>query len=80
MSNPFGSNNPFDVGGGGGTGPPGPPGPAATIEIGTTTTVPPGTPAEVTNSGTAQHAVLDFKIPGLPAGTIWDFGETLWDT
>lgn len=47
--------------------PPGPPGVAATVTIGTVTTGAPGTPAEVTNSGTAQNAVLNFTIPqGLP--------------
>lgn len=47
--------------------PPGPPGAAATITIGTVTTGAPGTPAQVTNSGTSQNAVLNFTIPqGLP--------------
>lgn len=47
--------------------PPGPPGAAATITIGTVTTGAPGTPAQVTNSGTAQNAILNFTIPqGLP--------------
>ena len=47
--------------------PPGPPGSAATVTIGMVTTGAPGTPAEVTNSGTAQNAVLNFTIPqGLP--------------
>ena len=47
--------------------PPGPPGAAATVTIGMVTTGAPGTPAEVTNSGTAQNAVLNFTIPqGLP--------------
>ena len=41
----------------------GAPGEAATIEIGTVTTGAPGTEAEVTNSGTATHAILDFVIP-----------------
>lgn len=44
-------------------GAPGTPGQAATITVGTTTTVPPGTPANVTNTGTAQAAVFDFDIP-----------------
>lgn len=50
--------------------PPGPPGAAATITIGTVTTGAPGTPADVTNSGTAQNAVLNFTIPqGLPGSS-----------
>ena len=44
-------------------GPPGPPGAAATVTVGSTTTGEPGTQAQVTNSGTAQNAVLDFTIP-----------------
>lgn len=35
----------------------------ATIKVGTTTTVPYGTPASVTNSGTDTDLVLDFAIP-----------------
>lgn len=50
--------------------PPGPPGAAATVTVGTVTTGAPGTPAEVTNSGTAQNAVLNFTIPqGLPGAS-----------
>lgn len=41
----------------------GPAGQAATITIGTTTTGEPGTEAQVTNSGTAQDAILNFTIP-----------------
>lgn len=42
---------------------------AATVEVGTVTTGAPGTEASVTNSGTANAAVLDFTIPrGDPAG------------
>ena len=33
------------------------------MEIGTVTTGEPGTPAQVTNSGTQSEAVLDFVIP-----------------
>ena len=43
--------------------PPGPAGAAATITIGTVTTGAPGTPAQVTNSGTPQNTVLNFTIP-----------------
>lgn len=39
------------------------PGTAATIQVGTTQTVQPEENAEVTNSGTATAAVLNFKIP-----------------
>ena len=41
----------------------GDPGQAATIQVGTVTTGEPGTPAEVTNSGTENAAVFDFVIP-----------------
>ena len=41
----------------------GDPGTAATIQVGTTQTVQPEENAEVTNSGTANAAVLNFKIP-----------------
>lgn len=41
----------------------GPAGNAATITVGTTTTVPAGTPALVTNAGTANAALLNFAIP-----------------
>ena len=47
----------------GDTGETGPAGQAATITIGTTTTGEPGTEAQVTNSGTAQDAILNFTIP-----------------
>ncbi len=36
---------------------------SATVTVGTTTTGAPGTNASVTNSGTAQNAVLNFTIP-----------------
>ena len=48
------------------TGVPGPqglPGDAATIAVGTTSTLTPGTPATVTNSGTSSSAVFNFGIP-----------------
>ena len=44
-------------------GPQGPEGQAATVTVGTVTTGAPGTDAAVTNSGTAQAAVLDFTLP-----------------
>ena len=49
-------------------GPIGPPGAAATIQVGTTTTVAAGTPASVLNGGTANAAVLNFLIPQGPQG------------
>jgi hypothetical protein len=53
----------FPGGGGGGAGPPGQ---AATITIGATTTLGPGAPASVTNSGTSSAAIFNF---GIPTGT-----------
>ena len=56
----------------GNLGPTGPAGTAATVSIGAVTTLAPDAPATVTNSGTAQAAVLNFGIPqGAtgPAGT-----------
>lgn len=50
-------------------GPVGPPGAAATIRIGTTTTLAPGEPAAVTNSGTESDVVLNFGIPRGPDGS-----------
>src|SRR2546428_3702667 len=46
---------------------PGLPGTAATVTVDRTTTVAPGTPASVINSGTSSAAVLNFTIPqGVP--------------
>lgn len=42
---------------------PGSTGPAGDVTVGTTTTGAPGSSAAVTNSGTPQHAVLNFTIP-----------------
>ena len=61
-------------GGTGATGPQGAPGEAATVEIGSVTTGAPGTSAEVTNSGTAKAAVLNFTIPQGPQGAKGDTG------
>jgi len=47
----------------GSVGPSGATGSAATVQIGTVTTGAAGTSASVTNSGTAQAAVLNFTIP-----------------
>jgi hypothetical protein len=41
---------------------------ATTVQVGTTTTVPAGTPASVTDSGTPTAAVLNFRIPQGPQG------------
>ena len=53
----------------------GPAGASATIEVGTTTTLPSGASASVTNSGTSSEAVLDFAIPQGPKGDKGDTGE-----
>ena len=47
----------------GATGATGPVGPGATVTVGTVSTTAYGNMAEVTNSGTATDAVLDFVIP-----------------
>jgi len=47
----------------------GPTGPAATVAVGTTTTLSPGASATVTNSGTSSAAVLNFGIPQGQTGT-----------
>lgn len=44
-----------------------------TVQVGTTTTLPAGSDATVTNSGTANHLVLDF---GIPEGEKGDKGDT----
>lgn len=43
-------------------------GDAATVSVGTTTTVNYGTPAEVVNAGTTADAVLNFTLPSGPVG------------
>jgi len=53
-----------------GPGPPGPPGQAATIAVGTTTTVAYPTPSAVVNSGTSSAAVFDFTLSRGPAATV----------
>jgi hypothetical protein len=45
------------------------PGQAATVTIGTTTTLPAGSNATVTNSGTSTNAILNFGIPRGADGT-----------
>ncbi|QHN04617.1 hypothetical protein FTO74_15540 [Granulicella sp. WH15] len=47
----------------GAAGPAGPTGAAASVQIGTVTTGPPGSSAVVTNSGSATAAVLNFTLP-----------------
>ena len=53
---------------------PGADGQAATISVGTTTTLPPGSPATVENTGTSSAAVLNF---GIPRGADSDVRELL---
>lgn len=53
----------------------GPSGKAATVKIGTVTTLPPGSKATVHNSGTETDAVLDFGIPRGADGTGGDGGD-----
>lgn len=54
----------------------GPQGPGATVTAGTVTTAVYGTPAQVTNSGTATDAVLDFVIPqGAPGESVTDMSS-----
>jgi hypothetical protein len=55
-------STPSDFGGSG------PPGIAATISVGNVATVPFGSPAIVTNAGTANAAILNFQIPAGPKG------------
>lgn len=39
-------------------------GAAATVEVGTVETTPPGNNVQITNAGDEHHAVLNFKMPG----------------
>lgn len=57
-----------DKGDTGATGPQGPQGNAATVSVGSTTTLPVGYDATVTNTGSVYNAVLDFGIPQGPQG------------
>jgi hypothetical protein len=59
----------------GGAGPTGPTGTAATVTLGTVTTLAAGSPATVSNSGTAQAAVLNFGIPQGAAGAAGSGGS-----
>lgn len=60
-------------------GPAGADGKAATISIGTVTTLPAGSQATVVNSGTENAAIFDFGIPKGDGGTISQL-ETLYDS
>lgn len=57
-----------DKGDTGSQGPQGPQGNAATVSVGSTTTLPVGYDATVTNTGSIYNAVLDFGIPQGPQG------------
>lgn len=62
----------------GATGAKGDTGEAATIEVGTVTTVPYGQTANVVNSGTEQAAVFDFTIPqGRPGQQVTEMDNLL---
>ena len=68
-------------------GQPGPQGEAATIEVGTVTTLPAGSAATVTNVGTESAAVFDFGIPkgdkgdpGSGPGSTTYWGDIYGDT
>ncbi|HEY6388718.1 MAG TPA: DNRLRE domain-containing protein, partial [Candidatus Acidoferrum sp.] len=66
---PQGSQGPAGATGAtGATGGTGAPGSAATLQVGTTMTVPAGTPASALNGGTPNAAVLNFLIPQGPIG------------
>lgn len=60
----------------GATGPTGPAGAAATVSVGTTTTLAAGSPATVTNSGTTAAAILNFGVPAGPTGPAGPAGAT----
>jgi hypothetical protein len=60
----------------GSTGPTGPAGTSPTLSIGTITTLAAGSSATVTNSGTAQDAVLNFGIPQGATGPAGGSGTT----
>lgn len=60
------------------TGPQGPQGDAATISIGTTTTIAYTLPAAVTNSGNTKAAIFNFAIPQGTPGTNGTNGDTGW--
>ena len=59
----------------GDTGATGAAGSPASVTVGTTTTGRPGTSAMVTNVGTAQNAVLNFRVPQGPKGDTGNDGQ-----
>ena len=61
----------------GSAGPAGPQGPAATIAVGTTTTLPAGSNATVENVGTSTAAVFNFGIPRGSSGG-GGGGDAMW--
>lgn len=65
-----------DKGDTGATGPQGPQGNAATVSVGSTTTLPVGQDATVENVGTLYNAVLNFGIPQGPRGPQGATGAT----
>lgn len=83
-TNEQGLENPVPVNIKGPQGEPGQPGvdgQAATIQVGAVTTLEPGQPATVTNTGTDTAAVLNFGIPrgenGSGGGTPYEIGDGL---
>jgi hypothetical protein len=54
----------------------GPSGAAATVAVGTTTTLSPGASATVSNSGTSTAAVFNFGVPQGPVGATGPTGAT----
>jgi hypothetical protein len=66
------------------TGASGPAGPAASVTVGTTTTLPAGSSAVVTNSGTSAAAVFNFAIPqgiqGSSSSLLPQFRSGEWST
>lgn len=63
--------SPYGIGGA-----PGIPGQNATIQVGTTTTLSPGSPATVTNAGNSTAAILIFGIPQGSQGIAGPTGST----
>lgn len=63
------------------TGPQGPTGDAATIAVGTVTTLPAGSNATVTNAGTSGAAVFNFGIPrGADGSGSGDMSKSVYDS
>lgn len=50
-----------------------------TVSVGTTTTLPPGSPATVTNSGTSTDPILNFGIPKGDKGDTGDVPITVYE-